>query len=321
MTDTDESPNSRDPPEDQDEEQTVTADVQRHPPEDQDEEQTVTADLQPNLSFNPNEPTIQPFTRRDSFYDLNLDKFVPIDESGTPEWKNYRRSIVEEMSDDQPRRGSIILRHLDQDTNPDAVQPAKVVLKPMLDMSLILQPKFLVLALNRFLTDTFFFFPFQFLPHIMISLGFDQKSAGLGLSIYALTCLCARNTIGLVADHPKVNILTLHQVATVLISLSLWTLQFCETKLAFYGLAALMGYSSAMHVVGANALYADLFGLENLTTLTGLINFARGCGSLSGPLLVGFLLDNSESYNMPCNAGALSLFVASCLFPLLKRIK
>ena len=188
-------------------------------------------------------------------------------------------------------------------------------------MSLIFHPKFLVLALNRILTDAFFFFPIQFLPHMMISLGFDQKTAGFGLSVYALTCLCGRITIGLVADHPKINILTLHQVTTVLISLSLWTLQFCETKLAFYGLATVMGYSSAMYIVGANALYADLFGLENLTTLTGLMNFVRGCGALSGPLLIGFLLDNSESYEMPCNAGALSLFVASCLFPLLRRIK
>ena len=56
---------------------------------------------------------------------------------------------------------------------------------------------------------------------------------------------------------------------------------------------------------------AELFGLENLSTTFGVVEFGRGLGSFCGTLLIGLLFDAFGSYHWPFIVSGLMLVTSA----------
>lgn len=96
----------------------------------------------------------------------------------------------------------------------------KATLRSMLDVSLLKDPMFLILAFSGFFTLTGFFVPFIYLPRQAMAVGHTKDSATFLISILGITNIVARILCGWLSDRPQVNALILNNVALMLAGLA-----------------------------------------------------------------------------------------------------
>ena len=96
-----------------------------------------------------------------------------------------------------------------------------VALSSVLQLQLLLSPSFLLLTLSGFVNVLGYFVPFAFVVDRAILLGYDADSAAYLLSLIGLANIVTRVTCGLIADHPRVDPLTLNNIALTIGGLAL----------------------------------------------------------------------------------------------------
>ncbi|KAJ0182023.1 hypothetical protein K1T71_002745 [Dendrolimus kikuchii] len=197
---------------------------------------------------------------------------------------------------------------------------SKAALSQMLDISLLVDPIFLLFAVSNFLTSIGFYIPYVYIVQMSKEMGIENPQ--YLVSIIGASNLIGRITLGYISDKPWVNrllaynmCLTISGVATALV-MACWE---------FWGLAiysTVFGFTIGAYVGLTSVVLVDLLGLERLTNAFGLLLLFQGIASLLGSPIAGWLRDEMGSYapGFFLAGGAIALSgIILFLIPLIER--
>ncbi|CAG4998066.1 unnamed protein product [Parnassius apollo] len=171
---------------------------------------------------------------------------------------------------------------------------SKAVLSEMLDLSLLVDPIFILFSLSNFLTSIGFYIPYVYTVPMSEKLGV-QNPAYL-ISIIGASNLIGRVILGYISDKPWVNRLLAYNLCLTVSGISTALAMACWE---FWGLAlyaTTFGFTIGAYVGLTSVVLVDLLGIEKLTNAFGLLLLFQGIASLIGPPLAGWLFDELNSY-------------------------
>jgi len=166
-----------------------------------------------------------------------------------------------------------------------------------LDLSLLMDPIFLIFAASNFLTSIGFNAPYVFIPdRASEDYGFSADYAAVLLSVVGISNTVSRVLLGYVSDLPFVNRLHLYNAALTVCGvgtcLSVWMPSWAGQ--VFY--SALFGATSGAYVGLTSVVLVDLMGMERMTNAFGLLLLFQGVASVVGAPLCGLLHSPTHGY-------------------------
>jgi len=199
----------------------------------------------------------------------------------------------------------------------------KATLRSMLDVSLLKDPQFLILAFSGFFTLTGFFVPFIYLPRQAMAVGHSEGSSTFLVSILGMTNIVARILCGWLSDRPQVNALMLNNVALILAGIATVFLPHLHSYWMLCIYCVIFGTGTACFASLRSIICVELLGLEKLTNAFGLLLLFMGLASLVGSPIAGMLYDKTGSFTLSfyvmgilialSGAMGIPLYVATCL--------
>ncbi|XP_041973493.1 monocarboxylate transporter 12 [Aricia agestis] len=171
----------------------------------------------------------------------------------------------------------------------------KAALSEMLDISLLVDPIFVLFCLSNFLTSIGFYIPYVYTVDMSKKLGVENPE--YLISIIGAANLVGRIVLGYISDKPWVNRLLAYNVCLTIAGISTAMAMACWE---FWGLAmyaAVFGFTIGAYVGLTSVVLVDLLGIEKLTNAFGLLLLFQGIASLIGPPFAGWLYDTLQSYS------------------------
>ncbi|XP_038222663.1 monocarboxylate transporter 12 [Zerene cesonia] len=196
----------------------------------------------------------------------------------------------------------------------------KIALSEMLDVSLLIDPIFILFSLSNFLTSIGFYIPYVYTVPMSESLGIENPP--YLISIIGASNLVGRVILGYISDKPWVNRLLAYNICLTIAGISTALAMACWE---FWGLAlyaTAFGFTIGAYVGLTSVVLVDLLGLEKLTNAFGLLLLFQGIASLIGPPFAGWLYDTYKSYapGFYVAGGTISLSgIILFLIPVLER--
>lgn len=170
----------------------------------------------------------------------------------------------------------------------------KSALSEMLDMSLLVDPIFIIFALSNFLTSIGFYIPYVYIVPLSKQLAIENPP--YLISIIGGANLVGRIILGYISDKPWVNRLLAYNMCLTIAGISVI---LCMACWEFWGLAmcsATFGFTIGAYVGLTSVVLVDLLGIEKLTNAFGLLLLFQGIASLIGAPFAGWLYDTLQSY-------------------------
>ena len=205
---------------------------------------------------------VRPFSRKDLFYGGSVHHLV--DQNEMPaNWDQYRHSIIS-----TPRRlssfprGSIVASHLslpmserkassvvpDELLEPEGAQPIWNALKEMVNLTLLVNPIFLLVGISNVFGMLGFYVPFVYLPNMAVLRGVSVENANFLLSIIGISNTIGRVISGWFSDFSWVDSLLVTNLAILFSGISTLVLPFCTTYASFVIIALLFGLFVAAYI-------------------------------------------------------------------------
>jgi MFS family permease len=127
--------------------------------------------------------------------------------------------------------------------------------------------------------------------------------------------------LGLNALAPRFGLLTMYQVAyaILLASFALWLTAHSYGSLVAFGLVMGVGYGGLAAM--APAVAANIFGIEGLGELLGILFTGFGVACVVGPPLSGVLVDYTHDYHWPVFVAATAAVLALLVVIPLRRYR
>ncbi|KAI8428149.1 hypothetical protein MSG28_002396 [Choristoneura fumiferana] len=197
---------------------------------------------------------------------------------------------------------------------------SKAALSQMLDLSLLVDPIFILFSLSNFLTSIGFYIPYVYTVRLSEQLGVENSE--YLIAIIGASNLIGRIVLGFISDKPWVNRLWAYNICLTVAGIGTAMAIACTE---FWGLAmyaTTFGFTIGAYVGLTSVVLVDLLGLEKLTNAFGLLLLFQGIASLIGPPLAGWLFDVLNSYapGYYMAGGAISLSgLILFLIPMLER--
>ncbi|KAH9639842.1 hypothetical protein HF086_015693, partial [Spodoptera exigua] len=170
----------------------------------------------------------------------------------------------------------------------------KAALGEMLDVSLLVDPIFILFAISNFLTSIGFYIPYVYTVPMSESLGVENPP--YLISIIGGSNLVGRIILGYISDKPWVNRLLAYNLCLTIAGIGTAMAMACWE---FWGLAlyaTTFGFTIGAYVGLTSVVLVDLLGIEKLTNAFGLLLLFQGIASLIGPPFAGWLFDTLHSY-------------------------
>ncbi|PZC81163.1 hypothetical protein B5X24_HaOG213264 [Helicoverpa armigera] len=170
----------------------------------------------------------------------------------------------------------------------------KAALGEMLDLSLLVDPIFILFAISNFLTSIGFYIPYVYTVPMSESLGIENPP--YLISIIGGSNLVGRIILGYISDKPWVNRLLAYNLCLTIAGFGTAMAMACWE---FWGLAlyaTTFGFTIGAYVGLTSVVLVDLLGIERLTNAFGLLLLFQGIASLIGPPFAGWLYDTLHSY-------------------------
>ena len=163
-----------------------------------------------------------------------------------------------------------------------------------------------------------FFFVFTHLvPHIL-DRGFSSGEAASVVSTMGAAAIAGRILMGVASDRlgrKKVAA----SAAFLQFAAMLWMIWSQELWM-FYAFAIVYGFAYSGFASSMAALISDVFGLSRIGTVFGALEVSFGIGSAFGPIIGGLVFDITGSYYMAFMIMALSMFSATLLVGLIRKV-
>ena len=158
-------------------------------------------------------------------------------------------------------------------------------------------PAFAVLYLSLFFAGIAVYVSFVFLPAYATDIGIGRVAGAAVIGYIGAASVVGR--LGLNALAPRFGLLTMYQsaYAILLVSFGLWLPAHSYASLVAFGLVMGVGYGGIAAM--APAVTANIFGIEGLGELLGIVFTGFGVACLVGPPLSGVLVDYTHDYHWP----------------------
>ena len=161
-------------------------------------------------------------------------------------------------------------------------------LKAMLNVSLLTDPRFLLIALSNFLGFLGFFVPFLYLPSMAATVpGVSADEAALLLSVVGLSNTGGRILCGYISDFAWADSLVVTNVSYFLTGGCILLFPLLGSLGQLVGLSLVYGLAISALVTLTSVLLVDVLGLEQLTSAFGLLIMFRGLATILGPPIAG----------------------------------
>jgi MFS family permease len=176
-------------------------------------------------------------------------------------------------------------------------------------------PSFARLYASTLLISVAIYTPFVYLPDFAQSLGIRDIRAASLVGFIGAASIAGRLVLGTVAD--RTGIILLYKMSTLIVGLSyaLWIMSHSYSLLLTFALV--MGAAYGDLVALSPAVVAELFGVDGLGGMLGALFTSSAFSSLTGPPLIGFLIDRTGNLMWPAIlAGASGVLAFLLLIPL-----
>lgn len=177
-------------------------------------------------------------------------------------------------------------------------------------------PAFAVLWASSFLCSVPLFVPFVFLPAFARNLGISSVASAALVSFIGVASVCGRLGLGALAD--RLGVIRLYQLCFAMqaVSYAIWLGAHSYASLIIFAVVLGTGYGG--YVALAPAVMADLFGTARLGSLVGTLYTSNAFGTLMGPPIAGFIIDQTGSYRW---AVLFALLTGTAALAVLRPIK
>jgi MFS family permease len=139
-----------------------------------------------------------------------------------------------------------------------------------------------------------------------INTGMSPRSAAYILALTGALLLAGRIVLGTIAD--KRGNKPIFISCFILSTIALIFISFMQAPWAFFVLAVMIGFSQGGVGSSQSPLVASLFGLKSHGLIFGSMGFGSTFGAAVGPLLAGYIFDQTGSYHwalLMCAAASL----------------
>ena len=163
----------------------------------------------------------------------------------------------------------------------------------------------------------FFFVLTHLVPHIL-DRGFSSGEAASVAGTMGAAAIAGRILMGVASDRlgrKKVAA----SAAFLQFAAMLWMIWSQELWM-FYAFAIVYGFAYSGFASSMAALISDVFGLSRIGTVFGVLEVSFGIGSALGSIIGGLVFDSTGSYYMAFMIMALSMFSATLLVGLIKKV-
>jgi MFS family permease len=164
-------------------------------------------------------------------------------------------------------------------------------------------PAFALLYLSLLFSGTAIYVSFVFLPAYAADIGASRVAGATLIGYIGASSVIGRLSLNALA--PWFGLLTMYQASFLILpaSFALWLTAHSYASLVAFGLVMGVGYGGIAAM--APAVAANIFGIEGLGELLGILFTGFGVACLVGPPLAGVLVDHTHDYKWP-------VFVAAC---------
>jgi len=171
-------------------------------------------------------------------------------------------------------------------------------------------PAFMLLYASSFLCSVPLFVPFVFLPAFARELGVSAVSSAALIGVIGIGSVLGRLGLGTLAD--RLGLIGLYLLCFLLQALSyaIWLGAHSYLTLVIFALVIGTGYGGYSAL--APTVLALFFGTRNLGALVGSLYTSNAFGTLIGPPLAGFIIDQTGGYRWAI-AAALAMATAAFL--------
>jgi MFS family permease len=138
------------------------------------------------------------------------------------------------------------------------------------------------------------FVPFVFLPAYVANDGGSQVAGAALLSLLGGVSILGRLGIGVFAD--RIGTARLFKVSVLLMAASYVLWFIAPSYLWLVGFAVTLGLGYGLRIALMPVVLIELFGVQNLGAILGIFFTASGISAVLGPLLAGFIVDATRSY-------------------------
>ncbi|KAI8779594.1 uncharacterized protein LOC106064073 [Biomphalaria glabrata] len=215
------------------------------------------------------------------------------------------QASIEKMEKEMNRKSSIIWKFW-------------FILCEMLDLKLLFNPIFALLAASTFLTLLAFYIPYFHIPEKGAELGMSQERASFLISIIGITNTIGRIVCGWLADRPYISPLHMNNAALLIAGITVLLCPLATGEVFLAVLAACLGVCLAVFVSLRTILLVDLLGLEMLTKSFGLLILFQGVAAFIGAPIAGKVFDSTKSIdNCFYLAGSLTILSGLLMIPII----
>ena len=171
-------------------------------------------------------------------------------------------------------------------------------------------PAFGLLYVSTLLASLALFVPFVLLPPFAENAGVPPVAGAALVGLIGLASVLGRLAIGAIAD--RFGLVRSYRVcfAVVAASFLIWLVATEYRLLVVFAMVLGIGYGGCIAL--NPAVLAQMFGVDRLGGLVGLMYTSAGIGTLIGPLAAGFLIDVTGTYRWTI-AGCFILATAALL--------
>jgi MFS family permease len=158
-------------------------------------------------------------------------------------------------------------------------------------------PAFSLMYISLLFAGIAVYVSFVFLPAYAADIGASRVAGATLIGYIGAASVIGR--LGLNALAPRFGLLTMYQVAyfLLLVSFGLWLTARSYGSLVGFGLVMGVGYGGFAAM--APAVAANIFGIEGLGELLGILFTGFGVACVVGPPLAGVLVDHTHDYKWP----------------------
>jgi len=142
--------------------------------------------------------------------------------------------------------------------------------------------------------------------------GITLAAASLALTAYGIGATIGRIGFGALADHLGAR--TVMRICVVLEVAALTVLLFGPPQEVLFVVLAVFGMGFSGGDTAFVRTIPDVFGLEALGAITGLLALGWRSGAAVGPVFAGFVYDATGSYAVPFSLAPVALLLSLVLF-------
>ena len=154
--------------------------------------------------------------------------------------------------------------------------------------------EFLMLYVSWVLATIALFVPLVFLPAYVVAHGGSQLAGAALLSLLGGVSVLGRLGIGVFAN--RIGTTRLFKASVLLMALSYVLWMTAPSYVWLVAFAIVLGLGYGLRIALMPAVLIELFGVQNLGAILGTFFTASGISAVLGPLLAGFIVDATSSY-------------------------